>query len=151
TVGGTFTTARDMASASYQAVLQARRERHHDVRGAGPERAVGELRYRRHGLRVGEAHAGGEARAPGTRSEESAHHVRLGVLLGDDVYRLHVVGSRHGAFDGDGERDGVAVVDQRRQVQLHATVAYRRAANQLAHRLLHLGRRRLRVVRHARE
>src|SRR5215510_14929638 len=46
---------------------------------------------RQHVLRVPEPHAGRDARAPRARPEPHADHVRLGVLLGEDVDRLHVV------------------------------------------------------------
>src|SRR5260370_39475486 len=51
---GTLTIARAILD---QAFLEAGRERHHDLGAVGPERAVGELGDRDHGLRVGEAHA----------------------------------------------------------------------------------------------
>src|SRR5205809_467737 len=73
-----------------QAFLETGRERHHDLGAVGPERAVAQLGDREHGLRVGEADAGREARASGARAEIRAHHVRQRVLLGEDVDRLDV-------------------------------------------------------------
>src|SRR5713101_6842659 len=82
---GTLTMARAILD---QAFLETGRERDDDLGAVGPERAVGELGDREHGLGVGEAHAGRQARAPRARAEMGAHHVRQRVLLGEDVDRL---------------------------------------------------------------
>src|SRR6267378_7736228 len=75
---GTLTMARAILD---QAFFEAGRERHHDFGAVGPERAVGELGDREHGLRVGEAHAGRQARAPRARVEIDAHHLRKRVFF----------------------------------------------------------------------
>src|SRR5216117_575679 len=64
--GGALTMARAILD---QAFLETGRERHHDLGAVGPERAVGELGDRDHGLRIGKAHARRYARTSRARSE----------------------------------------------------------------------------------
>src|SRR5262245_22398494 len=99
-------------------LLEAGGEGNHDGGAVRPERAVGELGDSRHRLRIRKADPGRDLRAPGARSKIDAHHVRQRVLLVEDVDGLHVLGLRHRAFDRDGNGDGVAVIDQRRYVEL---------------------------------
>src|SRR5205823_1785896 len=79
---GTVTTARAILD---QAFLEAGRERDHDLGAVGPERAVAHLGDRGHALRVGEAHARRERRAPGARAQADAYHLGPRVLLGEGV------------------------------------------------------------------
>jgi len=74
---------------------------------------VAQLADRDHVLRVGEPDAGGHLRPAGARPEVEARDAGLGVLLREDVHDPHVLGLGHRALDGDGERHGVAVLDER--------------------------------------
>src|SRR5205823_4625504 len=72
----------------------------------------------------------------GTRAEMGADHVRLRILFGEEVDHLHVARLGHRAFYGDRDRHGVAVVDERRHVELYFPFAHGRIAHDLADRRL---------------
>src|SRR6267143_1564876 len=76
------------------------------------------------------------SRGIGSPPEVDADDVRLRVLLGEDINRLDVVGGGHRAFHRHRQGHGIAVIDQRRQVELHAAALDRRVAGDLADRLL---------------
>src|SRR3989442_14545007 len=99
-------------------LLQTRREGPHDAGAGGPERAIAQLADRDHGLRVSEPNPSRHARPPGARSEVETRHVGLRVLLREEVNDPHVVGLGHRALDTDRERHRVAVLDQRRYLEL---------------------------------
>ena len=86
---------------------------------------------------VGEPDADLDARPSGARPEVEQGDVRLRVLLVEDGDRLDVIGGAHRALDGDGQGDGIAVLDQRRDLELDAAVADRGFARELPDRRLH--------------
>ena len=74
-------------------------------------------------LRIGEPDAGRDARPCRRAARAGTDDMRLRVLLVEDVDRLDVVGLGHRALDRDRERHRVAVLDQRRQVELDLAFA----------------------------
>ncbi len=122
-------------------VLHAGCERHDHLDAVAPERAVAELGDRGHRLGVGEADARRYAGAPRARAELHAEHVRQRVLLVEHMDGLDVVLRRHRAVDGHGQRHHVAVLDQRRQVELDPAFLQPRLAHHALERGAHgLGR-----------
>src|SRR5215213_2146809 len=92
-LGGTLINARAMISA-----LHAGGEGDDHFHAAGPQRAVAQLGDSDDFLGVGEADAGCGGGAAGTRAEMEYGHMRLRVLLVEDMHRLDVIGFGHRAL-----------------------------------------------------
>src|SRR5262245_4634290 len=90
-----------------------------DLYGAPTDQklTVAQLGEADHLLGAGEAHAGCRRGLARQRAEAEGGNARLGVLGGDYVDRLDVVGGRHRALDRHRERHGVAVLGDFRQLQ----------------------------------
>src|SRR5829696_2374733 len=126
-LGGTLISARAMALA-----LNTGCERHDDLHAVRPERAIAHLRNDHDFLSVGEADAGGDSGAPGARPEMKHGHLRLRVLFIENVDGLDVIGFSHRALDRDRERNSIAVLDNRRKVELDPAVLRFSFAHHLA-------------------
>ena len=74
---------------------------------------------------------------PARGPSSDADDIGLRVLLGEDVDRFDVVLRRHRAFDRNAHRHGVAVLNERRQVELDLAGLHMRFADDLADRRRH--------------
>src|SRR6516165_10948574 len=110
-------------------LLGAGRKRDHHIRIDRPEGIVGEAGDRDNLLAVGKPDAGRDLRAAGPGAEIEIAYVRLRVLLVEDVDALHIIILRHRAFDAYRHRNGVAVLDQRRDVEPDLADAQARLAD----------------------
>src|SRR5204862_5620038 len=89
---------------------------HFDARG--PEGAVRQLCDRDDFLAVGQANTRRDLGAAGLRTEIEIADIGLRVLFVEDVNAFDVVLGRHRVRDAYRHRHGVAVLDQRRNVEL---------------------------------
>src|SRR5262245_42535763 len=88
-------------------------------------------------LRIGETDARGHAGTAATRSETKIGNEGLRVLLVEDVNALDVILRRHRAVDRDGDGYRVAVLHQRRRVELDLAFAHRRLTREISDRGRH--------------
>src|SRR5215472_9666402 len=141
------TTIRVAGMVASSSAVEASRLGYDDIGPTRPERTVAHLGDDGDPLRGSEPNRGPHARRPRSRAEVEAHNIGNGVLLGENVNHLDMVGGAHRAFDGDFQRHGVAVLRQFRQLDLHAARLDAGVPSQrLRHRLGHAFRRRLRRI-----
>src|SRR6266436_1284976 len=132
---GRLINTRAIARSSFDASRQG----HDDIDAVGPEAVVAEPGDRHYPLRVGEADARRHDRLAGSRPELKRGDIGLRVLLIEDVDAGDVIGVGHRALDRDGERDRVAVLDDRRQFELDLAAIDRRLAGERPDRFFHCG------------
>src|SRR5580704_17205083 len=112
------------------------------MRLAAPERAVTHLGNADDALRVGELDSGRDDSLASPRPETNRDHMWLWVLFVEDMDRLNVITRAHRAVDGDGERNIIAVLDQRRHVERDLSLLQHGFADDTPNRLVEHGRRR---------
>ena len=110
----------DQRAGHGRALFDAGSQRHDDVDAVRPEGAAAHLRDGDQFLRRGQPDAGRDTRLAGARSERECADVALGIRLVEDGDHAHVIRRRHRALDVHGDRHAVAVVDDRRDLELDA-------------------------------